>query len=318
MQLSFQQIQSITTGALRIWQEADGIHFHRCTEQQSKAWYAIDEGLGWRGESTTGIRLDFHTNSKYFAFTVAKPGVFEVNLDGILRYSFTNYNGADFGDLRKEIPLDGEEHRITLFLPSHSAGVLQSVELSDGASFCRHTYDKKILFFGASITQCWDSKWDSLSFAYGVSHAFNAESVVQGIGGAIFHETTFDPAIDFDPDVVLVDYGTNDWGHYKSLEELREHCAKYLDLVAEKYAGKPILAVTPIWREDIDQPKSMGTFEECTAIIREQIVSHGLILLEGLTMVPHSMDFFADAVHPNALGFGVYALRLIEEIRKYL
>ena len=62
----------------------------------------------------------------------------------------------------------------------------------------------------------------------------------------------------------------------------------------------------------------MGTFAQCTDIVKEQILAHNLILLDGMTMVPHSMKFYADAVHPNALGFGIYAIRLAAELQKRL
>ena len=69
------------------------------------------------------------------------------------------YKEEEFNEnLRKQIELDGEEHRITLYLPNHNEGArLESVEIDDGAIIEQHEFDHKILFVGDSITQGWDS-----------------------------------------------------------------------------------------------------------------------------------------------------------------
>ena len=64
MRLSFDQIKSVTVGALSVKREDDGIHFYKCTEKQIDAWYRQREGLGNGARTTTGVRLDFITNSE--------------------------------------------------------------------------------------------------------------------------------------------------------------------------------------------------------------------------------------------------------------
>ena len=49
------------------------------------------------------------------------------------------------------------------------------------------------------------------------------------LGGAIFHESTFDENVDFDPDIVIVAYGTNDWGCFPTADEGRLNCKNFLD-----------------------------------------------------------------------------------------
>jgi len=221
--------------------------------------------------------------------------------------------------LLKEIALDGKEHRITLYLPAHEVGILESVEIEDNAMFLPHKFDCKILFIGDSITQGWDSTWDSLSYAQHVSRFFNAESVIQGIGGAIFHNTTFDSAIEFEPDIVIVAYGTNDWQYFEKLEEGRSQCRQFLDDVVRRYADKKIFGISPLWRRDGKSNTNMGSFEECTAYVKEEIKKHGMYLIEGEFLTPHVNEFYCDAVlHPNTCGFAIYALNLIKEMQKYL
>ena len=318
MKLSLEQMKNITVGALNVWEEDGVFRFSKCTPKQIAAWYKLDPVLGERSEGTTGIRLDFHTNSRSFAFTTKILANFEIYIDNVLTYAYLK---EDFEhDMNKKIELDGKEHRITFYFPSHDIGALESVEIDDEATFVPHEFDKKILFIGDSITQGWDSTWDSLSYAYHVSRFYNAESVIQGIGGAYYHDTTFDDAIAFEPDIVIVAYGTNDWGHgHTTVEGGREHCKKYLDQLVARYGDKKMFGISPIWRGDTDRITSMGSFEECVSYVKEEIKNHGMILIDGQTLTPHVPTFYSDAyLHPDTKGFGIYALNLIAQLQKYL
>lgn len=318
MKLSLEQIKSITVGALNVWEEDGAIRFAKCTPKQVKAWQELNKTLGERAEATTGIRLDFHTNSKSFAFVSKTIGNYEIYIDNVLIYAYLKEDIEECK--RRQITLDGKEHRITLYLPSHDTpGILETVEIDDHASMVPHKFDCKILFIGDSITQGWKSTWDSLSYAYHVSRFFNAESVIQGIGGAYYHATTFDDAIDFDPDIVIVAYGTNDWGHYKTIADGREHCQRFLDQVVAKYGNKKIFGISPIWRGNGATDKTMGSFKACKAYVKEEIVNHGMTLIDGETLTPHLPAFYSDGyLHPDTKGFGIYALNLIAELQKHL
>ena len=317
MQLTFSQIQAITVGAVHMEQQSDGIHFFKCTQKQLDAWAALSAGLGERARTTTGIRLDFHTDSELLRFTVSSGGKFEVYLDNVLRRTFDGAALRESGvpaELSLTDALGGavDSIRVTLIFPSHSVGVLESIELSDGASVTPHRFDRKILFIGDSITQGWDTVYDSLSYAYRVSRFFNADSVIHGVGGGYFHETVFD-SIDFDPDTVVIALGTNDFGHYKTQEEMRAQTATFLSLIAKEYAGKRIFVISPIWREV--QQKTMGSFREARSIVIEEAERLGLCHIDGLSLVPPLPQFFRDlTLHPDDLGFSLYAENLIEQM----
>ena len=44
MKLTYEQIKQITTGAIEIEQQEDGIHFYKCTKKQIAAWNRRDGG----------------------------------------------------------------------------------------------------------------------------------------------------------------------------------------------------------------------------------------------------------------------------------
>ncbi len=309
--LTFAQIQSITVGAVSMEERQDGLHFHKCTQKQVNAWSALSEGLGMRAETTTGIRLDFHTDSRRLAFGVSEGNKFEFYCNGVFQKQLRlNELG---GHAEIELPHGETDTHVTLYFPAHECAVLSFVELDDGATLSPHRFDRTILFVGDSITQGWEATYDSFAYAPRVSRFFNANSVIQGIGGAYFHESTFDP-LPLDPDWVIVAYGTNDFGHYASLEELRAHASTHLRLIAEEYRGKRVIYISPIWREK--QEKSMGTFQQAREALIDEATKLGLEHVDGLTLVPADPAFFTDGLHPDNLGFSFYAESLCRQLLK--
>jgi lysophospholipase L1-like esterase len=323
MKLTFEQIKSVTVGAVKINAESDGIHFHKCTEKQEKAWAALNANtLGPRSLATTGIRLDFHTNSKSIRFSASSGNKFELYINGIHRKIFRMNDLRDAGeiptaDITDPLGMPLDEARITLYFPAHSMGVLEYVELDDGATVIPHKFDCNMLFIGDSITQGWDSTYDSLSYAQCVSRFFNANSVIHGVGGGYYHDTIFD-SIDFKPDTVVVAFGTNDFSHYKTIEEFRYHCSAFLKSISEEYANvkNNIFVISPIWRADyLTKNAAMGSFADCRGVVIDTALKYGLNHIDGLELVPTCETLMADGfLHPNTAGFGQYALNLISKL----
>jgi len=311
MKLNFETIKSLTVGAVRIWEESDGVHFAEMTEKQVKGFYEVSQTLGQRAETTTGIRLDFETNSSFVAFTPLTDGKYEVKVDGLLTLDVVKKDEK----YTINLPKDNHEHRVTLHLPSHVIGGLANVEIEDGAIAKRHAFDKKILFIGDSITQGWNSVYDTMSYAYQTSEKLNAESIIQGTGGAMYNVNTFDKVEGFNPDIVIVAYGTNDSNHVNTLEELAKNCRDYLVEVKKAYSTSKIFVITPIYRITNDEIKPYGDVKLAGKQIQAVAESLGLEVVDGQKMIPHFETFMADNVHPNALGFSVYANNLTNVLK---
>lgn len=310
MRLSFDTIKNITVGAVRIWQEEDGIYFSKMTEKQIAAFKALSDTLFGTASATTGIRLDFHTDSTYVKFAVGVKGKYEIKIDGTLKERIEAELGEEY-----TVQLKEGVHRVTLHLPSHARGALSYVELCDGAKLERHKFDCKILFIGDSITQGWNSHFDTLSYAYQVSDHFNAESIIQGAGGAYYHRTTLEK-LDFDPDVVIVAYGTNDSFRIKTMDDFGKLVHDCLTTVRDFYPNAEMHVITPIWRTDYDEPKPYGHVQLVGDRIREEAEKLSLHVIDGMTMIPPFEKFMDDSLHPNDLGFSIYAHNLIKILEK--
>ena len=299
MKLTLEKIKELTVGAVDVEKKEDGIHFYKMQKCQIEAFYALLEILGFRAETTTGIRLDFETDSKFLSFDIKGGKKFEYLIDGVYR------------GIVKEPRIElSAPCRVTLVFPSHEIGVIDNVELSDGASAVRHKFDKKVLFIGDSITQGWNSGIDTLSYAYRTSFALNYDSVIQAVGGAYYHVSTFADS-EFEPETVIVAYGTNDVNHFKTKDEMIEQLRTYLGLVKETYKNSKIYAISPIWVSGGDEEKRMGNLWECYDLIAEEIEKCGIEHIRGLDLVPHEGRYFADELHPNKDGFEEYAGNLV-------
>lgn len=316
--LNFEEIKNVTFGALRIEERTEGICFYRCTPKQIAAWSSANPDFGTFAESGTGIRLDFHTDAQNLSVSVGHEGKYEVYINGLMRTQYELHGGDGF-TLALGDPLGHPlaEKRVTICFPCHKRAVLTSVMLDNHIPLIPHTYDFRMLFIGDSITQGWAADFDSLSYVWRVARHFNADIVNQGVGGTYYFEDTFD-RIPFEPDVILISYGTNDFSHWSTKAELQTHAAKYLSLIADTYAGKRIFVITPIWR-DHRNGKQMGSFEECRAIIAGEAEKLKLTVIDGLSLVPPLPVFFSDAyLHPNDCGMSLYAENLIGILEKHL
>lgn len=316
MKLSMDEVKSVLFGAVEIEMEDGGVIFpHKCTKKQWDAWAGTNnENRTIGAQTTTGIRLDFHTDSEYFEVTTVWGNKFSLLLNGEKAEHW--FPKCERHTYRVKLP-EGE-NRVTFLFPNHSRGKITDVTLSDGASLIPHTYDSTIMFFGDSITQGWNSAWDCQSFAWRVSLALNADCLINGIGGAVFLPESIDE-IPFRPDRIIVAYGTNDFGgFYREYEVFTAACEETLRRIQKLNPQSEIFVLTPIWRADMDVVKPVGTFEQIRQAIADIATNLGMKVIDGFELVPHETKWFADEkVHPNDEGFRLYAENLMERMGNY-
>ena len=253
------------------------------------------------------------TNSSFVECEVVNGNQFEVKINGVLSHAFF-YENADKNTFRVALDNSNGCNRVEIILTSHHYGSkIARVELSDGATVKRSQFDLKVLFMGDSITQGWRTKYNCGSYGAIVSSYFNAESIIQGVGGGFFEKGIVD-SIGFTPDVVIVAFGTNDYGRCKTFEEVETKMSSFFEELNEQYKDSKIIYVSPIWRTDEYQEREMGTFYECTKKMQTIAKNHGAFVVDGAKMLMRCEEYLADGLHPNDLGSYCYALNLIKEI----
>jgi hypothetical protein len=145
--MTYEQIKQITTGAIRTEQCEDGIHFYKCTERQLEAWKSMSEVFYNRALATTGVRLDFHTNSKKLSFRAVTGDKFDIYIDNLFKkqYVVTETNTEISIDITDIFGEKTDEVRVTVYFPSHSVGIIKNLTLDDNSTITPHIFNKKIL-----------------------------------------------------------------------------------------------------------------------------------------------------------------------------
>lgn len=312
MKLTFDQICAITTGAVKVCQQEDGsFRFFRLTEAQQESFIARNANFAPRVIATAGVRLDFYTNTRTMIVETVNAGPWEVMVDGLPRY-YLKAQG------RVTVSLPEGESRVTVLLSNHKPCVLKFIQVDEGTAVRPYTYRKKFLFLGDSITQGANATRPSAIYANRISHFFDAEVLNWGVGGSRFFPETV-TTVDYDPDVVFLAYGTNDYVGWDSMEILQDWATQYMDRVKELYPNKPVICIGPLWRADGELIRSTGKHRDVCDRVKELALAHGFRHIEGYDLIPHNTEYFEDSfLHPNDFGFAEYSINLIKHLTKMM
>ncbi len=312
MLLSFDKIKSITKGAIDFKEENGCLYPRRCTEKQTEIWYTQEEVRGRRSKMSAGVRLDFLTNSNTMCFAYPKGTSYSLLVNGIFLKKIENDESCI-----ANIDLPSGQNRVTVVFHYDQFGGIKELSLDDGASCEPICKDKKFLFLGDSITQGYSTEYEFINYPFLLSEHFDYDFLNQAIGGGDFYAPTLDFDVPYEPNIVFIAFGTNDWSHFPTLETLKKRCSDYLDVIVKLYGDKMIFGITPLWRADEHAGRGMGSFAQCCELIKKEYASRGITVIDGYTLTPHEKSFYFDKyLHPNALGFEIYAQNLIKQIEK--
>ncbi len=324
MKLTLEQIRPLTHGALSVTEENGTFVFRRFTDKQAEMYETIND-FRVKVPATSGVRLEFVTDAESFAFdyridiaSSRRFYFFDVFVDGVMVQHFGHEN-LRVAESTLTVKLPEGEHRVGIYFPCLAKAALSNVTVSDGATLKPVIKSRRLLCLGDSITQGYDAKYSSQTYANLLADKLDAEMLDQGIGGEIFRPALIDPDMDFAPDIITAAYGTNDWSgqeHDRTVENANEFYAK----LRATYPKAKIFAITPIWRADDDRVTKVGTFAEGVQIVRDAaLAQEGIVIVDGAKMIPHLREVCSDKyLHPNDYGFKFYANALYTAIKPHL
>lgn len=338
MKLTMEQIKSITQGAVHVSEENGRVKFHRFTAEQEQAYKEIGrEDFYIKTFATAGIQLAFKTDSeklflKVFTSDTTSRSFFahDVLINGERVESLDNFSGKTpegdqlfeefpLGEYSKQFNLGKRMKEVRILFPFSVCSEIMELSMDDGADIIPLKKKKKMIFFGDSITQGYDAVYAENHYTEKVASALGAEGFNKGIGGDIFFPQLAKKRDYFEPDYVVVAYGTNDWG-LRTAEEFTEKCREFYSAVSDNYPNAKIFALTPIWRKDNYETRKLGTFFDIGRIIGSVTENmNNVICLSGWDFIPHEEKYYSDLrLHPNDDGFAFYAENLIKAIRQYI
>ena len=334
MNLHISQIRAITTGAVRIEQIDNAIHFFRFTKEQEELYKHRLDDFYMKSFSTSGIQIRFRTNSQtlflkteitrgssrtYFAFDVFVGGKKIGSLDNFENVHLPqNYTTIDLphGLFSKKFDLGQGDKEVCVYFPWSAKAVLRELTLDDESWVIPSKPGKKMLCFGDSITQGYDALYPSNKYITKLADVLDAEEYNKAIGGERFFPELAAAKDDFQPDYIIVSYGTNDWCH-GTQEEFVRNCRAFFCNLKNSYPDARIFVITPIWRKDMLEYATCGRFENLPERIESLVADlENVSVIRGFVFVPQKEELFADQrLHPNDEGFTYYFENLWKQIK---
>ena len=325
MTLNLEQLRAITHGALIVREtEAGEVEFCRFTDAQRDYYERTDSGFFRKAHATSGVRLELVTDSDTLSFTYHTQYAssrrfyyFDIFVDGVMVEHFGHESIAESrAEFSMKLPCG--THTVCIYLPCLAEAKLYDFTLDDGATVEPVERKLKLLCYGDSITQGYDAKYPSQTYPNLLADKLGAEMVDQAIGGEHFCPGLLEDDLGYEPDIITVAYGTNDWSSQERDVTIERANAFYAEL-RRRYPNAKIFGISPIWRADNHRVTKVGLFEEGAQIVRDAARVNGAILVEGTYMIPHLREVCADGyLHPNDFGFKFYANALYRAMLPHL
>jgi len=325
MKLTLEQITSIARGVAQV-EEIDGkICFCRYTKQQNE--YYCEKGTDWRKKSyaTAGVVLEFDTDSEHLEMEV------KVSTGSSRRFFVHSIfaNGQRLGELSGRLE-EGESEmlcqgqyflgegnkRVKIVFPWSVVSRVCALTLDDGAVITPVKKTKQVLLYGDSITQGYDSSRPENSYASQLVQMLDVDGINKGMGAEVFSPALAELKDEFEPHLIFVAYGTNDWSK-KAREEFEVDSREFFQALRGNYPDTPIIALAPVGRVNRDVVKPFGAFEYISKYFQELAEEiDQMIVIDCIDFIPCNQDYYSDHVHPNDMGFEAYARKLHAELIK--
>lgn len=175
----------------------------------------------------------------------------------------------------------------------------------------------RLLFLGDSITQGLNAVHPSRCYTAQVAEALHCDWLNQGVAGYVFWEESLAglERLPFQPERVVVAFGTNDWEFAGSLRQIRQSAERYFRRLCQLFQDRDILVITPWWRDDETLQTVNGPMQDWREWLASTAGAYPQVrVLSGETLMPHDVAYFQDGfLHPNDEGASWMAQRLLEE-----
>lgn len=346
MELTMEQLRQITLGAAWLAPTADGIRFSRFTDEQEAVYKAYDMDLYYNAMASTEIRLSFQTDSSWLELegwflrpSQVTRGVLDIKINGVLSHMVESAED----DIRRERAkgerpdqLDGKvqasgrsyfKQRIDLgegiktiqiYLSWCKATILQRMELEDGCVLKPERPEKKLLVFGDSLVQGHYVERNTQGWVNKLADALQAEACSKAVGGEVYFPQLAWCRDPWNPDYIVVSYGTNDWTR-TTKETFRQNVPEFYKALTYHYPQAKIVALLPPWNPDEGAVRKWGVLED----LRQELAQ--IAGTFSNVSVVNCYDFNSRdpqrrsaGCHPNAEGYAFYADNLIPAIKRCL
>ncbi len=328
MNLVDKDMKAFLSGALRVERTDTGLLPHRMTPAQLACTDTMERYVA-RARSAAGVQIAFVTDSPTVTLRMYLPATdsikyrqaaVDVECEGAVTQVAvsTGERREAFFDKRLLDGGDGRMRSVRLFIPYHRPVHLQALEVEDGARVKAVPRPaRRLLTIGDSITQGAYATSSYPTYAVQLARLLGMELLNHGLGGHRFEEGILDDELDYEPDLVTVAYGTNDW-NTSTAGELRAREDAFVKKLRGMFARDRtrVVVVSPLWRTDAADEHPGGTLRAfCDTLMETAAATGGVEVIDGWRLMPHRAGMFTDGVHPNDTSMPLYAINLYRELR---
>lgn len=336
MQLTFDQIREMITGAVYFWEEDGLLRMSRFTEEQEALYETVSEAFHMKALASAGMRLMFRTNSRslklkvvtdrgstrrFFSYDVFVNGAPAGYLGNYKEPMRGNYISRPYplGEFSGTVALGEGEKTVCVYMPWSVSTAIREISLDDGSFAEPAKPEKLLLAYGDSITQGYDAPRPSQRYASRLADFLGAAELNKAIGAEIFRPELAQLPDPVSPDYISVAYGTNDWSKTDE-PTLRENSRAFYSALSQRYPNARIFALTPICRKDHRDYRPFGPFDRVEAVLREVVQDlENVTVIRCFDFLPEEAKCFSDKyLHPNARGFAHYAENLCAAVAEIL
>lgn len=331
MKLKGEEILPYVFGFIDTEIDMDGyVFFYRFTKGQRAS--LLENNRKIVSHTGSGIRLDVcgdfkNIQIKYRFWNVVETQypAFDIYENGIYRQHVRKLEvkGPEDHTLTYNMQKPG---RFTLYFPTYANLALLEVT-ADGAMKPFPQGSIKYLAHGDSISQGAFTENISESYVNTIARHFGWNLLNQSCSGYTFRRYPRD-TFDFQPDVITIGYGSNDW----SVDEKVDEDSKcFFSEIKTQYPNAQVFVITPIYRlrhngiclkSDAEFSEAVNhldlKFSDVRAIVEKNAKSFGFTVIDGFEMLEHNMAYFKeDFLHPNEAGHKLYGKNIVNELEKY-
>lgn len=313
-------LRNYMTGAVR-FEDCDGFLFPRRFTKNQADYIANNDFLNPRSKMSAGVVLEFITDTQKIDFdaifleTSRNYYSFCVYINDILERSFSEENVETGRQVRIEFELKKGVKKVQIYFPNLFETGIRNFCIDDNSIMRKIEKGKNILFFGDSITHGYATKFTSLTYANILSRELNAVVLNQAVAGDVFNYKNLDEKLSFNPDMIFVAYGTNDWWHGIDITKTAQ---RYFDKLTKIYSQKDIYVILPIYRLDCEDEQERATMPFCEFrnVLKNLCKRYeNITVIDSWDFVPHFPEFYEDGyLHPNDMGFILYSENLKKKL----
>ncbi len=298
----------------------------RFTENQLAIYSSINKNFKARCFCSTGICLDLITDSSYLKLKVSYRDVARkyAYYDLYINDYFVNNINSDITDIEDSqvtfILSENckKEQKVTIYLPHLVSVYIKEIELEDGCIIKESPkYKKNYLCLGGSIAQGMTAKRPSSMYSVQLARALDMNLLNQGVGGYYFEAKSLDEKLNFNPDMITVAYGGNEWRICTCIADFEKMCLEFMDKLIKLYPNANVFVIPPTWRKTYNNVTNIGNNYVLTEKINSICSRYPKVkTMDSLKLTPHIEYFYNDGVHPTDEGFLYFSINLLSEIYK--